>query len=200
MDIVEKVLQLKQDFDDVYEAGKSAGGSDNFYDTFWDNYQDYGDRTNYERGFWGSYWNENNFKPKYPLKPINASSMFQDCLMPELNYTLDLSECTNAGTIFAYADTITIKDLIVNENLSLENSFRACYQLVNLGIRGTIGKSISLNWSKNLSDESVNKVIGCLKDLTGQTAETLTVHKTVGEKLTDTQKATITAKNWILSY
>lgn len=34
----------------------------------------------------------------------------------------------------------------------------------------------------------------------GGTAQTLTVHKTVGEKLTDEQKATITAKNWTLVY
>ena len=29
MNVAEKVLQLKQDFDDVYEAGKSAGVGDN---------------------------------------------------------------------------------------------------------------------------------------------------------------------------
>lgn len=32
------------------------------------------------------------------------------------------------------------------------------------------------------------------------TAQTLTLHKTVGEKLSDEQKATITAKNWIVAY
>lgn len=34
----------------------------------------------------------------------------------------------------------------------------------------------------------------------GGTTQTLTLHSTVGNKLTDTQKATITAKNWTLVY
>jgi hypothetical protein len=33
-----------------------------------------------------------------------------------------------------------------------------------------------------------------------QKAQTLTVHAEVGNKLTEAQKATITAKNWILVY
>ena len=40
MDIAEKVLRAKTDLDDVYEAGKKAE-----YDAFWDEYQDYGNRT-----------------------------------------------------------------------------------------------------------------------------------------------------------
>ena len=37
MNITEKVLRQKQDFDDVYEAGKKAE-----YDAFWDAFQDNG--------------------------------------------------------------------------------------------------------------------------------------------------------------
>ena len=63
MNIAEKVLQLKQDFDDVYVAGKAAGGGSGDYDqgyedgkqaeydTFWDNFQDYGNRRSYRNAF-----------------------------------------------------------------------------------------------------------------------------------------------------
>jgi hypothetical protein len=34
----------------------------------------------------------------------------------------------------------------------------------------------------------------------GASAKTLTLHKDVGAKLTEAQKAEITAKNWILVY
>jgi hypothetical protein len=42
----EKVLQLKQDFDEVYDAGKQAE-----YDAFWDVFQNNGNRTDYARAF-----------------------------------------------------------------------------------------------------------------------------------------------------
>ena len=54
--------------------------------------------------------------------------------------------------------------------------------------------------SSVLSADSIQSIADGLADLTGQTAQTLTLHATVGAKLTDAQKATITAKNWTLVY
>lgn len=94
MNIAEKSLRLKQDFDDVYaagyEKGKSEGGdateaynegfeagTDKAYDELWESIQLGGTRAVYSGFFKGEYWNENTFKPKYDLKPTgNASSMF----------------------------------------------------------------------------------------------------------------------------
>ena len=47
MNISEKILQLKQDFDDVYEAGKKDQ-----YNEFWDSYQQNGNRVDYIYGFY----------------------------------------------------------------------------------------------------------------------------------------------------
>lgn len=59
----------------------------------------------------------------------------------------------------------------------------------------------SIKWSITipspvLSDESIQSIIDGLADLTGGTAQTLTLHATVKAKLTETQLATITGKNW----
>jgi endonuclease I len=54
-------------------------------------------------------------------------------------------------------------------------------------------------WEMGRND-SVQSIVDALKDLTGATAQTLTFHADVGGKLTDAQKATITAKNWTLVY
>ena len=51
-----------------------------------------------------------------------------------------------------------------------------------------------------LSDETIQSIIDGLADLTEQTTQTITFYATVGAKLTDEQKATITAKNWTLAY
>lgn len=50
--------------DEVYEKGKKDE-----YDKFWDNFQNYGNRTNYDYGFVGYSFNFDNFYPKYDIKP-----------------------------------------------------------------------------------------------------------------------------------
>ena len=79
-------------------------------------------------------------------------------------------------------------------------SFGLLPKLVNITFVGCIGKSFVIKDSPLLSDASVQSIIDCLKDLTGAAAQTLTLHATVGGKLTDAQKAAITAKNWTLVY
>ena len=79
--------------------------------------------------------------------------------------------------------------------------FNYIYSLVNVRfVANTIKLSIAFAQSDNLSTETIQSIIDGLADLTGGTAQTLTLHSTVGSKLTDTQKATITAKNWTLVY
>lgn len=84
MTTAEKALRLKQDLDEVfdagYEKGKSEGGGDGFYDTFWDETQANGTRTNYQYAFHGKGWTDNNFKPKYPIVPTGSggSYMFKE--------------------------------------------------------------------------------------------------------------------------
>ncbi len=92
--------------------------------------------------------------------------------------TFDLTNCTNAT-----------------------NAFNLCVALEYVRFaKESIFLSILFIHSANLSAETIQSIIDGLADLTGSTAQTLTLHKTVGEKLTDTQKATITSKNWELVY
>ena len=70
MNISERVLQHKQDFDDVFEAGKKSA-----YDAFWDSYQQEGELTNYICAF-GGQWTPETFKPKYQIKPQRAYMLF----------------------------------------------------------------------------------------------------------------------------
>ena len=73
MNITEKLLRQKQDFDDVYEAGKKAE-----YDEFWDGIQDYGNRTDYTQGF-KNWKGVEAITPKYPIRAINLSELFYQC-------------------------------------------------------------------------------------------------------------------------
>lgn len=91
---------------------------------------------------------------------------------------LDLTNCTTTGSIAA-----------------------RCYALETISFKaGTIMKSISFIDCSKLTDETIQNIIDGLADLSGGTAQTLTLHATVGAKLTDAQKAAASAKNWTISY
>ncbi len=91
---------------------------------------------------------------------------------------MDLSSCTNTS-----------------------NAFSSCSALEDIEFeKETIKISIYFTSCSLLSAESIQSIIDGLADLTGSTAQTLTVHATVGAKITDEQKAAISAKNWTLVY
>lgn len=91
MDVLEKIGQLVEDLDNVYEAGYERGkaeggynqgfeaGKEAEYDAFWDSYQQNGTRKNYFMGFSGQGWSMQNLRPKYDVKPDNVQNMFYLC-------------------------------------------------------------------------------------------------------------------------
>lgn len=86
-------------------------------------------------------------------------------------------------------------------NNGIGNLFASCAEVQEVRfVENSIKHNINFSSCPKLSDESIQSIIDGLADLTGGTAQTLTLHATVGGKLTDEQKATITAKNWTLVY
>lgn len=88
----------------------------------------------------------------------------------------DFSECTNTVAMF-------------NGAINLQEFYP---------VANTIKKSISLS-SAYLIDASIQAIIDGLADMTDTDTQTLTFHADVKAKLTDTQIATITNKNWTLA-
>ena len=100
--------------DEVYEKGKKDE-----YDKFWDNFQNYGKRTNYSYAFQGHGFNNQNFYPKYDIRPVDAYalnlfyawSVITDISLRNINLkerleecgvVLDTSQATNLTSAFAY--------------------------------------------------------------------------------------------------
>lgn len=205
-----------------------TGGDSSFYDDFWDSYLQNGERTDYTNAFAGTYWTTNIFDtPKYVLKPTIADRMFQSTGITEIpDGVLDTSQCTNMNYMFQTTKMLKIPIIDCSNCTALTNTFREGYMqesitdiilvnvradctfsntfyytsnLVNLNITGTIGQNISFAQSSTLSSNSVQKIIDCLDDLTGTTAQTITFHTAVKGNLSDAQIATITNKNWTLA-
>ena len=144
---------------------------------------------------------------------INSLNQMLYCQYPYTDETLkrltlnfDTQKCVNYLNAFTQMRALEVidgkpLDFASVTSASNTNAFPSCASLKEVRfVPNTIKLSISFANCSNLSSDTIQSIIDGLTDLTGGTAQTLTLHATVGSKLTDEQKATITAKNWELVY
>lgn len=113
--------------------------------------------------------------------------------------TIDCSSVKLLDRTFSYCKIKTIKKIIYNKDIVDTYAFWECFDLTNITIEGEIGKNLDLSYPKLLTIESVDSIINALIDLTGNTTQTLKLNADVKAKLTETQIASITSKNWTLA-
>lgn len=120
---------------DVYESGQNS-----MYGSFWDAFQQNGNRVNYDYGFYGRQWNEGILKPKHRIAPTSANQMFLNnnykgdlrTLSSEDDF-LDFSACTNVSNLFAYANQIShIGKVDMSSATSIAGAFVGCTSLVSI--------------------------------------------------------------------
>lgn len=141
-----------------------------------------------------------------PGKLTTLTSAFYQCNFSNIVFDIDTSNV--AYWKEAFNRTYSLK-VIEGEPLdfsaaksssSLQNTFANCTQLVEIRIKeNTIKISFSIPQTQVLSADSVQSIINGLADMTEQTAPTLTLNTVVKQKMTETQIAEITAKNWTLA-
>jgi hypothetical protein len=199
--------------DDGYGQGKVEGveqgvadGKQQAYDEFWDSFQTNGTRRNYPYLFAGSGWTNETYDPKYEIIVTNSApnlfSYNSQITSTKVPITIDTTN-TNTMYVFMYCSRLkTIPSLKVTEKVSAFSGwFTGCSALeeINFTEDSVIKANISFANSPLLTTTSVDSIIHALKDLTGATAQTLTLHATVKGNLTQAQKDAITAKNWTLA-
>lgn len=87
-----------------------------FYNCFWDEYQNYGNRINYELAFGGQYWNDERLKEmKYPL--ISKLDYITSYMMFARSQIVDLTSCLKdkklvlAGPQYAFANCLLLEHI-----------------------------------------------------------------------------------------
>lgn len=131
---------------------------------------------------------------------------YTDEILKRLTLNFDTHKCVNYLNAFTQLRALEIIDGTPFDfssvtSASNTNAFPNCVSLKEVRfVPNSIKVSIKFANSNLLSTDTIQSIIDGLADLTGGTAQALTLHSTVGNKLTDTQKATITAKNWTLVY
>lgn len=187
--------------DEGYEQGFEDGKQAE-YDTFWDAYQDNGNRTRYGSAFYGEGWDDITFKPKYPItvsgdSAVDYASVFSYGGMTEINVDISVDAPSLQLAFNQNRSIVTIKKIILlRDDVSFDRTFVNATNLENITFEGVISKSIGFQNSSKLSNASVQNIIDHLADLTGQTAQTLDFHSDIVAKLTTEQMDEIFLKNW----
>lgn len=183
MSLQEKALLLKEDFDNVHEAGKVAGIEADRRE-FWENLQEGGNRTYHMYTFYGEFWTDKTYNPIYPVKiRTNNTNAFYQCGATDSKVVIDIG-AYGLNNCFRYAKFVTMKIKIV-EGADPKSAFTNMSALKNLIVEGTIGKSFDISDSTNLTVESAKNILLSLKDYSTEAPYTYTVKfaSSVVEKL-----------------
>lgn len=227
MDIAEQITQLKADFDEVYSAGyekgKKEGGDNPLYYAkqpqtlfigadFPKDYELTLRFKNTPNSFQQMVFNANCPKlVKIIIENHTTSTSFQNAfritsLTPNL-ISVDFGDICVLNDMFQCFDGQKILETVIGElDLSdctgentTTNVFRNCLALREVRFKEkSIPKYISLSYSPDISDETIDSIIDGLVDLTGQTSQKVYWHSTVSAKLTTERINRILAKNWEL--
>ncbi len=173
-------------------------------DAFWDAYQQNGNRVNYYQRFMHDGWNDETFQPKYAITCRDSStsgcSVFYNARMTTIPVPVIVSG-VSAKEMFSQCTKLeTISRLVMDNVTETSGMFTGCARLRELNVEGRISTNLSLAAAENLSEESAEKVVLCLRDMSGIGERTLTLHNAVGNRMSPDMKALATIKNWILVY
>lgn len=200
MSIADGVTQLKQDFDDVYEAGKKAE-----YDAFWDYYQN---TTQYLYAF-SHRWNDDIYNPKKDIQLVGSnccSGMFYYSKITDTKVKITFMVAGNGGSsaigFMNNASAMkTIREVVFNKYTAFNNtSFQDCKNLETMNVGGTIGQNgLNLQWSTLLTHDSLMSIINALADYSADTSGTewtVTIGETNMAKLTADEIDKAEKKGW----
>lgn len=187
----------------VYAAGQKSE-----WDTFWDAFQENGQRETYQYAFGGECWTSETFNPKHPFSSVRAPYMMFMGSALEYIPIIQFHPKATYGDVFRGAKNLkTIEKLVFTQDATYapnigSGCFQDCAALENLIIEGTIYSSgLNVSWSTKLTHESLMSIINALADRSGNTSQTWTV--TLGAtnlaKLTDEEKQIAQGKGWVLA-
>ena len=115
---------------------------------------------------------------------------------------IDATNSKSVDRLFNQCGSLKKASVVFPENkiTAYTNAFQQCVELEDFTAYGVIDFPLSLSTCSKLTNASVQSIIDCLKDLTGATTQTLTVHQNVRNRMTPEQVDTIVnVKNWTLA-
>lgn len=170
--IADKLTTVAENMSKVYKSGQKSE-----YDRFWDDYQDYGNRTNYNYMFCGQGWGDETFRPKYDIKPQKAQYLFAGWKevseqninvkerLEELGKVLDTSACIQFGYFLMYGCTqqlpvIDTRSADILSNFSVNSSIRSIDKIILRDDGSQIVNNMFASTHSGLTDFVIEGCIG----------------------------------------
>ena len=130
-----RAVELNRDLETILAGGNTGGKSE--MDEFWDLYQSNGTRLDHLGAFCGTGWRNENFKPKYDIKPGTAYMMFRGALisgdlvdtLSKLGVSLDFSGCTDVRFAFMSSQITRLGVIDLSSATLTESMFNGARQL-----------------------------------------------------------------------
>lgn len=168
MSIATKLVTIAENEQKVYAAGQKAE-----YDRFWDNVQNYGNRTSYINGFSGASWNDKTYNPKYPIvcNSLNdANNLFlYNGGITDIKVSVELRG-TNTQNAFANLHIQRVPLVILVGVVKFIQTFNVASSLTYIRFNGEIQNNINFQWSP-LDVDSMKNIISCLANFAGTANE-----------------------------
>jgi len=158
MSIADKLTQIAENEQKVYEAGQQAE-----YDRFWDEYQRK-TRTSWDYAFYGIGWNDETYKPKHPIVGSIPSTFRGGKFTNTLVQIVVTGSTANA---FNSSDVATIPSIDLTEATSTATCFNNASKLVDVTFVGTIPTTVNLQFASGLSVASMKSAILHLANYAG---------------------------------
>lgn len=182
MSIAEKLVKIAEQMQPTYEDAKNSyekgykDGENN--KSFWNKYQDNGNRRNFDYAFAGEGWTDELYNPKYPIVAESYIGMFRDNdKITSTKVSLDFSNNTNedkTDTCFINCSSLVeIPTLIVGRKTIFLSSFDYCSSLEYIGFLGELWCNIILLETEVLSDETVMQIVHIAKDFANDEDESV---------------------------
>lgn len=145
---------------EVYQRGRQS---------WWDDYQRDGATTMYAYAFYGSLWRDEIYEPNHPFTVNNGYGMFDSTYVTDTKQPISFVGSNVLTTnMFASSRLVTIRSLIVNENIIFNSTMLSkATGLINIEFGGVIASSLNLSSCTKLSLESAISAITHLKDYSG---------------------------------
>lgn len=133
----------------------------------------------------------------------SVNSIFNGCRAVQIG-NLNLPMCTNLSYTFSDVKYATsIGEVTISEesaqtlSYTFGYTFSTSYTMPNITHfgGGNFNNSVDFRNLPNLDDESIQNIIDKLVDVTGTSSKTVTFNSAVYNRLTEAQKAQLTAKN-----
>ena len=142
------------------------------------------------------------YKDKIQNSIFTGCTSLERCVLPNNATTIGINvfyKCTALKTVYLPSSITSATNNSLSHSSSSYYIFKNCTALEDVQLGQDWNMSLSVNSSENLTVDSMIAMFNSLKDLTGETAKTLTLGSTNLAKLTDEQKAIATNKNWTLA-